>query len=131
MAALTEERDTKRRTGDLLSLPVAAGTTIFAGSLVARDGDGNATPGAATGGLLGVGRAGDTVDNSAGAAGAERIEIHRGIFAWANSTGAALTRADIGSTCYIEDDQTVAKTGTAVAGTVFDVDAQGVWVDMR
>ena len=131
MAALTQERDTKRRTGDLLSLPVAAAKTIYAGSLVARDADGNATPGAAVTGITGVGRAADTYDNSAGAAGAISAEIHRGIFAFANSTTAALARADIGNVCYIEDDQTVAKTGSATAGTVFDVDQYGVWVDLR
>lgn len=42
------------------------------------------------------------------------------------------TAADIGSDCYIVDDQTVAKTnGTntrSVAGKIMDVDAQGVWV---
>ena len=47
----------------------------------------------------------------------------------------AITLADVGSDCYIVDDQTVAKTnGTntrSVAGKVFDVDADGVWVDFR
>lgn len=131
MAALTKERDTKRRTGDLLSLPMAAAKKIYAGSLVARDGDGNATPGAATAGLSGVGRAAETVDNSTGTAGAKKIEIHKGIFAFANSSGAALSRADIGADCFMEDDQTVAKTGTAPCGRVFDVDENGVWVDLR
>lgn len=136
MAALTQERDTKRRTGDLLSLPVAAGVRIFAGSLVARDADGNAVPGRAAANLLGAGRAADSYDNSAGAAGAISAEIQKGIFAFANSAAAdAITRADIGTDCFIVDDQTVAKTngGSArsVAGRVFDVDHDGVWVDLR
>jgi len=131
MAALTGPRDTSERRGDFVSLPVAAATTIWQGSLVARDGSGYAVPGAATAGLLGIGRAAITVKNS-GAAGDERCEIARGIFRFANSTGTgALGAADIGATCYMADDQTVSKTGTAVAGKVFDVDAQGVWVDMR
>lgn len=45
----------------------------------------------------------------------------------------AIALADIGSDCYIVDDQTVAKTsGSAtrsVAGKIFDVDAAGVWVN--
>ena len=53
---------------------------------------------------------------------------------FANSASADLiSLADIGADCYIVDDQTVAKTsGTntrSVAGKVFDVDADGVWVD--
>jgi len=45
-----------------------------------------------------------------------------------------IAAAEIGTYCYIVDDQTVAKTdGTATrssAGKVFDVDAQGVWVEI-
>ena len=53
-----------------------------------------------------------------------------------NSTSTdAITLADVGSDCYIVDDQTVAKTngsGTrSRAGRVFDVDSEGVWVDFR
>ena len=29
------------------------------------------------------------------------------------------------------DDETVGKTGTVVAGTVFQVDDDGVWVDLK
>ena len=47
----------------------------------------------------------------------------------------AITLADIGKDCFIVDDQTVAKTDGAGtrsrAGRVFDVDADGVWVDFR
>ena len=136
MAALTQERDTKRRTGDLLSLPMAAAKKIYAGSLVARDAAGNATPGATATTLRGAGRAADTYDNSTGAAGAVNAEIHKGIFAFANSTATdAITRADIGSDCYIVDDQTLAKTNggstRSIAGKVFDVNEFGVWVDLR
>ena len=46
-----------------------------------------------------------------------------------------ITTADIGADCYVVDDQTVAKTNgggqRSVAGKIFDVDAQGVWVDLR
>ena len=49
-------------------------------------------------------------------------------------TGDAITAAQIGSACYIVDDQTVAKTSDngsrSRAGQVIDVDAQGVWVQV-
>ncbi len=133
--ALTAERDTTRRSGDQLTLKAAAAKIFFAGALVARDADGRATPGAAGTTLLGVGRCAETVDNSAGADDAADVRIERGIFRFANSSTDPVATADIGTDCYIEDDETVAKTNGAntlsVAGKVFDVDAQGVWVDLR
>lgn len=136
MPALTAERNTIERNGSSLNLPAAAAKKIYAGSLVARDGSGNATPGAAATTLKGVGRAEESVDNSAGAAGDLTVKINKGIFRFGNSTSADLiATADIGNDCYIVDDQTVAKTSgsstRSVAGKVFDVDAQGVWVDFR
>jgi hypothetical protein len=136
MPALTQDRNTKARSGDLLSLLAAAAKTFFTGSLVAIDADGNATPGATATTLTGAGRCREYVDNSEGAAGDNRVDIEKGIFHFANSADTdEITTADIGSNCYIVDDQTVAKTdgtGTrSIAGEVFDVDAQGVWVDFR
>ncbi|MEW6427322.1 MAG: hypothetical protein AB1568_04725 [Thermodesulfobacteriota bacterium] len=136
MAALTADRDTPRRSGDLLSLKAAAAKKYFAGSLVARDANGRATPGAVATTLRGAGRCKELVDNSAGANDAVDVPVEKGIFRWANSTaGDLITTADIGNDCYIVDDQTVAKTnGTStrsVAGKVYDVDSLGVWVDMR
>lgn len=136
MAALTAERDTIERAGDNLNLPAAAAKKFFAGSLVARDGSGNATPGAVATTLLGVGRAAETVDNSGGSAGDVPVPIHKGIFLFGNSSaGDLIARADIGNSCYIVDDQTVAKTNgsstRSVAGKIFDVDSRGVWVDFR
>lgn len=133
MAELTEDRNTPRRDGEILSLQVAADTVIFAGSLVARDSSGNATPGATATTLLGMGRAEHSADNTDGGAGDISIDIRKGVFRFGNSASAdAIMRADIGNSCYIVDDQTVAKTdgtGTrSVAGAVFDVDTDGVWV---
>ncbi len=133
--ALTKDRDTKERSGRKLSLPVAASVTCYAGGLAARDGNGRATPGAAATTLRGVGRFAEQITNGV-VAGAVNIEIEKGIFCFANSTSTdALTTADIGNDCYIVDDQTVAKTNgsstRSIAGKVFDVDSQGVWVDLR
>lgn len=130
---MTKDRNTVRREGEELSLPVAAAKKIFAGSLVAKDASGNATPGAVATTLLGMGRAEEYVDNSAGGAGDLTVKIRKGVFAYANSAaGDAITRAEIGKDCYIVDDQTVAKTdgGTtrSIAGRIEDVDTSGVWV---
>ena len=64
------------------------------------------------------------------------MTVEKGVHCLANSSSAdAITLADIGSDCFIVDDQTVAKTSAtntrSVAGKVFDVDADGVWVDFR
>jgi hypothetical protein len=75
----------------------------------------------------------ETVDNTYGQAGDKTVTVRPGIYAWANSSGGdAITQAQVGSDCYIVDDQTVAKTdGTGTrskAGTVLAVDSDGVWV---
>ena len=133
MVALTESRMTKKRENLVFSRPVAATKKIFEGALVCLSATGYATPGAAATTLKADGRAKTTVDNTAGADGALKVEVEKGTFQFANSAaGDAITIADIGNDCYVVDDQTVAKTnGTntrSVAGKIVDVDAQGVWV---
>lgn len=133
MAALTADRNTAMREGQIVSLPVAASEKIYAGALVARDANGYATPGATATGLLGVGRAEAQADNSSGSAGDVSVDVRKGVFKFDNSAGGdEITAADIGSDCYIVDDATVAKTdGTgsrSKAGRVFDVESDGVWV---
>jgi hypothetical protein len=132
MAALTGPRNTPRRDGAIREPGVKGATKIWAGSLVAADASGRAVPGATATTLKGLGRAEATVDNT-GADNAVRIKVDAGIHRFGNSaSGDLITGADIGADCYIVDDQTVAKTnGTntrSVAGKIFDVDAQGVWV---
>ena len=133
--ALTADRNTKRRDGVLYSDPVAAATRIFAGSIVCLDASGNAVPGSTATTLTARGVAQEQVDNRDGAAGDLRIETRRGVFPFANSASTdEITRADIGNSAYIVDDETVAKTnGTStrsVAGVIRDVDDSGVWVEI-
>ena len=135
MAALTKDRDTRERPGALRAPGVAAGAKIFAGSLVVLDG-GYAKPGATATGLVAIGRAEEMVDNTSGGNGDVTVTVKRGVFRFANSAAAeAITAAEIGSDCYVVDDQTVAKTSDtntrSVAGTVHDVDADGVWVEFK
>lgn len=138
MTALTAERDTPRRNGDQAVGPVAAATKILAGSIVcAQTGAAYLTKGATATTLRGVGVADETADNTAGAAGAINVAYRRdGWFRFANSAaGDQITLVDVGTDCYIVDDQTVAKTngtGTrSVAGKVRDVDASGVWIEFN
>lgn len=133
MVALTADRNTPERDGRTFEYPVAASIKLFSGAMVMLDASGNATKGAAATGQVAVGRAEATVDNSAGAAAAKTVPVRAGVFRFANSAaGDAVTKAEIGDTCYIADDQTVAKTDgsstRSAAGTIVDVDAQGVWV---
>lgn len=134
MAALTQDRNTPVRDGSVLSAPVAGTKNIYAGALVARDASGYATPGATATTLVGLGRAESNVDNTAGSDGDVVVAVRKGVFRFANDGTDTVTRAHIGGNCYIVDDQTVASTdGTStrsVAGKVFDVDPDGVWVQL-
>ncbi|HEX5500898.1 MAG TPA: hypothetical protein VFX03_16795 [Thermomicrobiales bacterium] len=134
MPALSADRNTPRAEGGIKSLAVGAAKLIYAGALVMRNATGFAVPGAVATTLIGVGRADERVDNSAGADGDLSVRVRTGVFRFANSAAAdAITAADIGKPCYAVDDQTVAKTdGTAtrsIAGFIFDVDDSGVWVE--
>lgn len=135
MAALTADRSTPARANSDFSFPVAAATKIFAGSIVAiNTATTYAIKGTVATTLKAVGMAIEQADNSAGANGDVRVKVRRGLFQFANSAaGDLITLADVGSDCYIVDDQTVAKTNGAatrsVAGKVRDVDAGGVWVE--
>lgn len=131
MAALTGGRNTPRRDRDMESHPMRGGTKIFVGSLVMIDAAGWAGPGATSAALKPVGCAQETKASVVN--GDQRIRTRRGCFRFANSDGAdAITRADIGNPAYAVDDQTLAKTSNSgarsAAGTIRDVDAQGVWI---
>lgn len=129
---LTTDRKTPMRDGGVLVLAVGPVTKIYAGSLVAINQAGYAIPGVTALSLKGVGRAEQYVDNSTGAAGDLTVSIRKGIFLFDNSQADPVVGADRGNYCYIVDDHTVARTNggntRSVAGTVFDVDSDGVWV---
>lgn len=136
MTALTQDRNTLRRDGAQMEPPLAANARIFAGALVAINAAGNAVAGSSATGLTGAGVAQQRADNTGGIAGAIRVRLSKQPHQFGNSAAAdAITLADLGKDCFIVDDQTVAKTDGAGtrsrAGRVFDVDADGVWVDFR
>lgn len=133
--ALTQDRNTAERTGDLISAGVAAAVKCYAGGIAVLDAAGNIKPGVTATGLICVGRFEEYVDNTAGLAGDVSATAKRGTFRFANSGGGdAIAAAQIGDACYIVDDQTVAKTSNgatrSVAGIIADVDSAGVWVRM-
>lgn len=135
MAALAAIRDTAKRDSALTTLrgrPQKAATKIWAGSLVVGDA-GYAAPGRTALALTALGRARKTSDNTTGASGDQNVPVESGTFKWNNSGGGDLiAQADVDATCYIVDDQTVAKTnggGTrSAAGIIMGVDSDGVWV---
>ncbi len=136
MTALSTNRDTKERpAGGRLGIPAAASKMFFQGAIAAVSATGYATPGATATTIRGVGVVLEQTDNTAGADGAVIVPIKKGVqgpFVNSGSTD-AITRAQIGLDCYLVDDQTVAKTdggGTrSIAAKVYDVDADGVWLN--
>lgn len=130
--ALAADRNTPMMDGELVVLPMAA-VKIFAGSLVAANSSGYVTKGATATTLTYLGRAEEQVDNSGGNAGDKSISVSMGkAFKFKNSGADAVTQAELGKTCYIVDDETVAKTNgsntRSAAGTVIKVESDGVWV---
>lgn len=134
MTALSTARDTQRRPGQRVSVPLAAAAKVFEGGIVCINASGWGTKGATSTTLKAVGVAETTVDNTSGANGDLSVEALRGWHKFANSTSTdAITLADYGSQCYLVDDQTVAKTSgsntRSIAGVIRGVDSDGVWVE--
>lgn len=128
--ALSKSRNTMERAGEILAFAVAANTTCYQGGLAVLDG-GYAAPGSTGLGLIAVGRF--EQDATAVAAGDAMVTVKPGVFNFNNSLAADLiAQANVGSDCYIVDDETVALTDGAGtrsrAGKIMAVDNAGVWV---
>jgi len=139
MTALNRYRDTKRM-GDevhptILELQVADNVHIFKGAIVGLAGGYAAPAGATCTKVAGI--AESEADNTqlGHVAGGRTVRVRQGTFKVGNGAAAdALAIADVGNLCYAADDQTVAKTvgqSLPVAGTVIQVDPDGVWVEMH
>lgn len=118
-----------------MTYPVKGGAKIFGGGIVAIEGvSGYAVKGAVAAGLVTVGVACETVDNTTGANGAKKVVVEESFehtdFLFSNDTGTPAAQADVGDNCYIVDDQTVGMnaTGASVAGKITEITAEGVWV---
>ncbi len=131
MTALSAPRLATERSGQTSTVPVAAATVVWQGGIVVMEG-GVAKPGKTATGLVVLGIAEETVDNSTGAAGAKSVTPRRGCFRFVNLGSDPVTAADVGQDVWLVDDQTIAKSsGTATrsaAGKLIDVDDVGAWV---
>lgn len=136
MTALsTKERLTSFRTIKRDKRPLSAAVKAIKGGRVACDADGFYCPatGAATEVTLDA-VFHETVDNTGGADGALSAEVRwfreRVVFLQNNDTGTAVVVADRERPCFQLDDQTVTGDDTkSYGGTVYDVTAEGVWVE--
>lgn len=135
MTAAVKDRDTQQRQGVRRALPVLAATLLYAGVMAVVGAAGFLTNASTAVGLRCVGVTRGRIDNSTGANGAVQGEVERGVFGpFANSAAAdQIALSELGQDCYIVDNQTVAKTNggatRSVAGKVFDVNPDGVWVE--
>lgn len=131
MTLLSADRDTPAIKGEFYVYPMVATDIIYKGSIVVLDTAGNAEPGTTATGKMAVGRSEEYQDNSAGAATDKDVKVRAGVFRFGN--GDTITKAHIGDTAWIVDDQTVSKasSGKSRAGIIVDVDSLGVWVEIR
>lgn len=134
----TIDRNTEAKPGARVvcdDADLAANTTIPAGVLVATDATGNLVNATDTANLTVQGRAARRMANSAGAAAKIKpaAQVEAGIFKWKNAGANGLTKADLGKSAYVVDNETVGKaaatTNSVVAGTLDSIDSDGgVWV---
>ena len=128
---LSADRNTEKRDGLVFSYPMVATTHLYAGQMIGLDASGNArsaTVSATT--PIVVGCSEEEVNNTGGAA-AKYIKVRQGCHKWANSAIGPLSKANIGSMVFCEDDVTVTSVSAAhaAAGIMVDIDADGgIWV---
>lgn len=128
---LSADRSTVKRATQQYEGPMAASAECFVGALLVLDSSGNLKPGTAATGLIAVGRCSEYAIESTGVAAASNVKYEAGEFWYKNSATDAVTKANIGDTVYIEDDETVCATGTgkSAAGIMTDIDStEGVCV---
>ncbi len=122
----------------VMEFPMAA-VSISAGDIVVLD-TGYLDVGSEATGLLAVGIAQKTIDNSGGSPGDTVMPVSLGygpkgirIHFLLNSANDPIAAADVGDDCYIEDGSTVSldSTGTSKAGRIMRIRASdgkiGVW----
>ena len=123
MTALAASYDARRQEGRLVAYKLAAGAKIYKGALVCvTTSTGLAQTGADAAGVVFVGVAYETADNSGGIAGAKSVRVSKsGEFTYAKA-GAA--QANVGQTAFVADDNTVstaATTNSVACGVVTGV----------
>ena len=132
MTALSGNRNTSERAPRCRVYPVLDAEIIYAGGMVQLNAStGEVSMASDTASMLVVGVAETYVDNSADG---EDADVKTGCFLFGNDATNPVTIASIGSACFVKDDNTVCVTAGStnknVAGTVFDVTDDGVWVEI-
>lgn len=137
MTATTVDRNTRQRQGGRRGFPMAAATNIPLGALACLNSSGYLVNASTSTTLKCVGVPTEKALSNPGSAGDVIGQVDTGVFGpFANSAaGDQIALADVGSDCFLVDNQTLAKTnGTStrsVAGKVYDVTAEGVWIEIR
>ncbi|BBF84890.1 phage protein [Aquitalea magnusonii] len=133
MAQTNKDRNTPMMDGQLLNLPMASGISIPAGTIVTvHNSTGMAYAGVSNVNTVAMGRAEENKQNN-GADGSVFIQVRRGkAFKWDNSPTDPVIATGLGRPCYVQDNQTVCRSGNglSLAGTVIQIDPDGVWVLM-
>jgi hypothetical protein len=115
----------------VITLSMKANAIVFKGGLVATDNTGFVVSGTAIGatGLKIWGIATKDVNNTGGANGALTVDVVRGVYPFANLGGDPVAQADVGNTCFADDDQTIRKTSNTStrsnAGVLIGFDENG------
>lgn len=119
MTALSSAKEVNRSEGLIKSYPVAASTVVYKGAFVMLS-SGYLVPAADGSGNLVAGVAIETVDNSAGTAGALVCRVYKAGEFEVATTGAS--QATVGTQMELVDDQTVAAstTNSVKAGVVVE-----------
>jgi hypothetical protein len=136
MAPLNKDLPVALAKGEYLEPLIYNGATLYIGAMVCLDAQGFAHPAADTAGFImaGTNVGGTPVKTQVGDGATIYCRIDRKRIAKRiNSSGDAVTVADIGKVIYVEDDCTVNHTGGSnhiAAGICVSIDTDGgVWVD--
>lgn len=133
MTALTNERMSNQESWQSHLFTLASGNKAWKNGVAAIDlTTGKVVPASATLNLFVVGKFAETVDATAGDK-AVNVRLQHEIWVeWLSNDSSSVTAADVGSLCFVKDDQTVSMTenGSSVAGRVWAVDSgRGVAVE--
>lgn len=134
MAATASRNTQTRQLRTQLAIPMKAGAKVYEGCLVAVDATGYLINGATATSLIVMGVADKDYDNTSGSSGDVVANVLCCQAYMGNSGSDAVTQAQVGSTIYMVDNDTVSKTSAtsteSAAGICTGLDAGGVWVSL-
>lgn len=112
---------------EIIELPVATGVTIYAGSIVQTNANGEAIVAVAAAAASGIRVVGIACQTVLAAAAGTMIKVQTGASLVVNS--GSFTNVHRYDPCYITDDEAVNATNTnKFAGYIYEVDTNGVYV---